>query len=47
MKVDKGYNQIKKFQRIEEAQKLAMSSSESKSDIDSNWVLYRKRDRDS
>ena len=34
MKVDKGYNQIKKFQRIEEAQKLAVSSSESKSNID-------------
>ena len=34
VKVDKGYNQIKKFQRIEEAQKLAMSSSESKSDIE-------------
>jgi ParB family transcriptional regulator, chromosome partitioning protein len=34
MKVDKGYNQIKKFQRINEAQKLASSSRNSISDFD-------------
>ena len=34
MKVDKGYNQIKKFQRIKQAQSLASSSPESKSNID-------------
>ena len=34
MKVDKGYNQIKKFQRIKEAEKLTSSSLQSKSNFD-------------
>jgi ParB family chromosome partitioning protein len=34
MKVDKGYNQVKRFQRIKEAQELAVISSESKSKFD-------------
>jgi ParB family chromosome partitioning protein len=34
MKVDKGYNQIKKFQRIKEAEKLACSSSKSNTKFD-------------